>query len=60
MSWSGRAKCILFLETPEVKNKSSEALLMSQMQRSLELDSEISTVKVDFILEFSVAGTFPK
>ena len=29
-----------FLETSEVKNESSEALLMSQMKRTLELDTK--------------------
>ena len=40
-----------FFETPEVKNESSEALLMSHMKRTFGLDSEISTSKVDFSME---------
>ena len=37
-----------FFETSEVKNESSEALLMSQMNSSIKLETKISTSKVDF------------
>ena len=40
-----------FLETSEVKNESSEALLMSHMKSCMFLLSEISTSKVDFSME---------
>ena len=40
-----------FFETPEVKNESSEALLMYQMKSVIELDTKISTSKVDFSME---------
>ena len=52
-----------FFETSEVKNESSEALLMSHMKSCMFLDSEISTSKVDFLLEkFQIPEfeTFPR
>ena len=40
-----------FFETPEVKNESSEALLMSHMKRTCCVDTKFSISKVDFLLE---------
>ena len=37
--------------TSEVKNESSEALLMSQMESAIELETKISTSKIDFFME---------
>ena len=38
-------------ETSEMEKKSAEALLTSQKPNSFELDTKISTSKVDFLLE---------
>ena len=51
-----------FCETPDVKNKSAEALLMYQKPNSFGLEMKISTSKVDFSMEkFQISGfeTFP-
>ena len=52
-----------FFETSEVKNESSDALLMSQIKSVTELDTKILTSKVDFLLEkFQIPEfeTFPR
>ena len=64
MKYLGRVAPTLspFFETSEVKNESSEALLMSQMKSAIELETKISTSKVDFFMEkFQIpeSETFP-
>ena len=53
MKYLGRVAPTLspFFETSEVKNESSDALLMSQMKSVTESLTKISTSKVDFFME---------
>ena len=64
MKYLGRVAPTLspFFETSEVKNESSEALLMSQMKNVMKRLTKISTSKVNFFMEkFQIpeSETFP-